>query len=214
MRYLILDLETAPLAEAAHWFDPVKPDARLKDADKIKASIEEKTADRNDKFGLNPDTCKIVAIGTFVVGADAPTVDLCRDEAEEREALIRFWALYRAVAHTKLVTFYGSKFDLPVLRMRSVYLGVDAAPLVIGPPWKSPHIDVYQDLTCDGARKDVGSLAFYGRRCGFTTLDKVNGADIAQLVAEGRWDAVRAHCESDVSLTHALANKLGLLRIV
>jgi hypothetical protein len=41
----------------------------------------------------------------------------------------------------------------------------------------------------------------------------VEGSEIAQLVKEERWAEVEAHCLSDIGLTHALANRLGLLKI-
>jgi hypothetical protein len=47
---------------------------------------------------------------------------------------------------------------------------------------------------------------------GFTTLDKVDGKDVAALAKAGNWDAIRDHCLSDVGLTHAVAERLGLLR--
>ena len=79
--------------------------------------------------------------------------------------------------------------------------------------YRSPHIDVWDALTYNGALRTAHSLAFYGKRLGIGTLDKVDGADVAKLAAAGDWDAIRDHCLSDIGLTHALANRLGLLRI-
>lgn len=212
MRYRLLDLETAPHPDAHQWVDPVSPDSRLKDPEKIKASIVEKTVERDERFGLDPDCCRIVALGYYDVGYGEPTVYLMKDEFEEREQLKLFWASYDK-HYTRLVTFNGIKFDLPVLLMRSLYLDVDHPEIVIAPPWKTSHIDLWQKLSLDGARKDVHSLAFYARRLGIGTLDKVNGADIARLAAEEKWDEIHAHCLSDIGLTHALANRLGVLKL-
>ena len=112
------------------------------------------------------------------------------------------------------MTFNGARFDLPVLIMRSLYLDVDAPELIIHPSWKSPHVDLWDVLSVQGARRDVKSLRFYAKRCGFTTLDKVDGSQIGTLVAEGKWDDVEAHCLSDLGLTHALANRLKQLKLV
>lgn len=212
MRYRILDLETVGLPEAEQWLDPVTPDARCTKPESIAKSIAEKTAERAQKFGLDPDTNRIVALGWHDVGYGDPRVMLCLDEADEIVALTLFWSTYRE-QYTKLVTFNGLRFDLPVLIMRSLYLDVDAPELTIAPAWKSPHIDLWQKLSLNGARKDVHSLAFYSRRFGIGTLDKVNGADIDKLVAEGKWSDVEAHCLSDLGLTHALANRLKLLKL-
>lgn len=211
MRTIVLDVETVGLPEATGWFDPVRPKANLKDPAKIAADIAEKTADRDDRLGLDPDCNRIVALCYHVIGGADPTVLLAKNEDDERELLKAWWLAYTAVPNTRLVTFNGHKFDLVVIQMRSVYLGVKFPRLTIAPAWKTPHLDVYQWLSFDGARRDVHSLSFYARRFGFTTLDKVSGADIARLVAEEQWQTVADHCLSDVGLLHALSNRLGLL---
>ncbi len=215
-KFRILDLETIAHPDASTWVGPLSAPSNYKDEAKIAAYIKEAEEERAAKFALNADTCRIVALGFVDVGSNDPTVYLMKDEFEEREQLKMFWESYRKL-RPRLVSFNGLHFDLPVLLMRSLYLNVDFPRIKIAPAWKSEavHTDLYQVLSLDGARdrRDVGSLAFYARRWGIGTLDKVCGADIAQLVAEGNWAAVEAHCLSDVGLTHALANKLGVLEM-
>lgn len=240
MRYRILDLETCTHPGVDGWLDPcdpdpkllepIEPDARLKDPEKkaanlaeverkraerpqlIAQSIVQRTAERNEKCALDPDCCRIVALGYYDVGYGDPTVYLMRSEFEEREQLKLFWNSYDQ-HYTRFVTFNGARFDLPVLVMRSLYLDVSHPEITFYPAWKSNHIDLYERLSCNGARRDVHSLKFYAKRMGFTTLDKVDGSQIAQLVVEERWPEIEAHCLSDIGLTHALANRLGLLKI-
>lgn len=212
MRYRICDLETIGHPDAEQWHDPPAPDARCTKPESIAKSIAEKTVERAERFGLDPDCCRIVALGWHDVGYGDPKVRLCRTEDDEYAALVEFWVTYRQQG-TRLVTFNGLRFDLPVLIMRSLYLDVDAPELVIAPAWKTPHVDLWQKLSLDGARKDVHSLAFYARRLGIGTLDKVKGSDVAQLIAEGKWQTVQEHCLSDLGLTHALANRLKLLQM-
>lgn len=210
-KFIVLDIETRALPEAAQWFDPVKPKANLVDPVKIAADIAEKEAARADGFGLDPDTCQTLAIGYAVVGGGDPFCDVTMgNEKIEKDAIEHLWWEYGKSADTRLVTFYGRQFDLPVLLRRSMYLGIKH-PRISLDRWKSPHIDVWDALTFGGALRTAHSLAFYARRCGFTTLDKVDGADIGKLAAAGEWEKIREHCLSDVGLTHALAAKLGLL---
>lgn len=210
MAYLVVDIETCAHPDAASWLEPVVPAGNLKDPVKIAASIAERTAERDDKLGLDPDLCRIVALGYHVIGHAEPECLLFSTEQEEQIGLGMFWSAY--TTGTKLVTFYGHAFDLPVLVRRSLYLGVKHPEINLD-RFKSPHIDLWQKLAV-GYPPKAHSLAFYAKRFGFTTLDKVNGSDIAGLVKDGSkeaWDAIEAHCLSDVGLAHALANKLGVL---
>lgn len=241
MRYLILDLETLPHPNAGEWLDPVEcdpalldpilPDARLKDFAKveanladvarriaarpaeIEASIKERTDARNDELGLDPDCNLIAAVGSHVVGRSEPFCDVTFGrEKDEGDALEHLWWEFNRDSETRIVSFFGRSFDLPVLLRRSMYLGVKHPKLNLD-RWKSPHIDLWDALTYGGALRKARSLSFYAKRMGFTTLDKVDGKDVAKLAKRGDWESIKNHCLSDVGLTHALANRLGLLTL-
>lgn len=217
MRYIVVDVETIAHPDAHLWVDPVTPDKRLKDPEKIEADLADKTAARDSNFALHPDTCQIVALGFYVVGQNGdPCCEVMRDEFEEREHLKQFAALYRSLDtrnEVRLVTYYGMNFDLPVLMSRAMWLDVDFPELNIDKFSEHSHakFDVWWKLSRKGAIK-AHSLKFYAKRAGIGTLDKVAGADIAQLVKDEQWDAVQAHCLSDIGLTHALANRIKLLK--
>src|SRR3990167_5052480 len=220
MAYIILDIETVPHPDAHQWAEPVKAAGNLKDPEKIAADLEAKRQKQADEFGLDPDCNRIVALGFHVVGQADPTCYLMRDEFEERQHLMLFWDIAIKTAHpaTSLnqgnfhfVTFNGLRFDLPVLMRRSMYLDVRHPELNLD-RYRTPHLDLWQKLSFNGAIS-AHSLRFYAKRMVFTTLDKVDGADIARLAAEERWPEIESHCLSDVGLTHALANRLGLLKI-
>ena len=211
MAYIILDIETIPHPDAHQWAEPVKAARNLKDPEKIAADLAEKTAKQADEFGLDPDMNRIVALGYHVVGHAEPDVFLMRDEFEERQHLLKFWDIYRSYRDVRLVTFNGFRFDLPVLMRRSMYLDVPY-PLLNLDRYRSEHLDLWQKLSYNGAIS-AHSLKFYAKRMGFGTLDKVDGSQIAQLVKEERWQEIHDHCLSDIGLTHALANRLGLLKL-
>lgn len=209
-RYLIVDLETAAHPDAKQWAEPVKADARLKDPMKVAEDIKTKEAEQIDRFGLDVDCNRIVALGFIDAAGKEPTVLLASNELEEREALNQFWTIYRQLSDTRLVTFNGFRFDLPVLMRRSMYLDVKH-PILNLDRYRSEHIDLWQKLSFNGAIS-AHSLKFYAKRLGIGTLDRVDGADIQKLVnedTEASWDAIEAHCASDVGLTHAIAVRLG-----
>lgn len=208
MRSIILDLETLPNPDASQWVGPItKAPATYKKPESIAAYLEEANAEQFDKFSLDPDTCVLAAIGFHVVGHSEPTVHVCSNISEEREGLKKLWAVY-SQRPSRFVTFNGNGFDLPVLVARSILLDVAEFPMSFEftPPWKSPHLDLYEWKKQRGGGK-AKSLSFYARQYGFTTLDKVDGSQIAQLAKEGRWSEIHDHCLSDVGLTHALANR-------
>jgi hypothetical protein len=216
MVYVILDIETLAHPDAHLWVDPVKPDARLRDPVKIEDDIKEKTAARDAAFGLHPDTNIICALGYHVVGGDDPTCLLMRDEYEEREMVRQFWDVYRALdkrQEVRLVTFFGLSFDIPTLLSRSMWLDVEY-PEISTDKYRSPHApyDLCWRLSRHGAIKPM-SLKFYAKRAGLGTLDKVDGSQIAELVKADDWNGVEQHCLSDIGLTHALANRMKVLKV-
>lgn len=216
MVYVILDIETLAHPDAHLWVDEVKPDARLKDPEKIAASIAEKTADRDAALALHPDTNVICALGYHVVGREDPTCLLMRDEYEEREMIRQFWDVYLALdkrQEVRLVTFFGLSFDVPTLLSRSMWLDLDH-PEISTDKYRSPHApyDLCWRLTRNGAIKPM-SLKFYAKRAGLGTLDKVDGSQISELAKAEDWTAIEQHCLSDIGLTHALANRMKVLKV-
>lgn len=212
MRYRLTDLETAALPDAATWVEdePISAPSNYKDADKIAAYIKDAEAKRSERFSLDADTCRIVALGYHDLPTGEPIVDICKDEAEEKAALVRYWASYRE-RPTRIVGFNSARFDLVVLLMRSLFLSVPHPPITIAPAWKSDHIDLWERLSLGGARRDVKSLRFYARRLGIPIYDDVSGSDVARLVAEGDYEKVYNHCLFDLDLTRALAERIGAI---
>jgi hypothetical protein len=56
------------------------------------------------------------------------------------------------------------------------------------------------------------SLKAFCKRFGIQVADDITGKDVPSLAAAGEWESVRAHVESDVALTVALARKLRILQ--
>jgi predicted PolB exonuclease-like 3'-5' exonuclease len=211
-RALILDVETVACDGAAAFLEPVDAPANYKDPIKIAEYIASASTKALDKCSLDPDLCRIVAIGWLLDGEPEPQIVIAETESQETTALEMFWdaAALPGGGVRRLASFYGLSFDLPVLIRRSQYLGV-SYPLLNLDKYRTPHLDLHARLTFNGVTK-THSLEFYVKRFGLVVpSDDVDGSDIATLVAAGEWEKVRRHCEIDVLKTAALARRLGFL---
>jgi hypothetical protein len=207
MRTLILDIATAPLENAADYIttDDITAPSNYKDPAAIARYVDAEKAKRLEKAALDPDTCRVTALGwQSDTGSD---IELARDEDDEREVIraILTFALDR-----QIVTFNGFKFDLPVLMRRCAYLGVPMPDLNLD-RYRSPHVDLYDRLTFRGAITGH-LLSWYVKRHGWTDLVKpLTGAEEAQVPQSGRWDELAQSVRHDLTATARLAQWLGVL---
>lgn len=203
-RKLIIDLETVAIDDAAQYIEPVSAPSNYKDPEKIRAYEAEAAKTAIDKCALDPDLCRIVAIGHMLEDDPQPVVSCVRNEDSERLALTLFW---RIASDRLFVSFNGFKFDLPVLMRRSLYLGVEH-PVLNLDKYRSHHIDLYNRLTYNGVLP-AHSLRFYCARFGIQVDDLTTGKDIAEMARKQDFDGIRHHCRADVLATRDLAKRLG-----
>jgi hypothetical protein len=210
MSALIIDIECVGIDTASDYLEPIEAPSNYKDEAKKAEYIATATAKAIDRCALDPDLARIVALGSGEVeGPDS--VILCRDEETEAAALD---ALGKRITNAAgvvrpIVSFNGFGYDLPVLMRRAQYLGVNF-PMLNVDKYRSPHIDLMQRLSFNGAIKPH-SLRFYASRFGMAINDPHTGAEIAELVKKGDWRAVEEHCLADLAQTRFLAQKLRLI---
>jgi hypothetical protein len=201
---MVLDIETAPDLSVIPLLPPVEAAGNLKDPEKIKASLAERTEKQLATMALEPDYGRIVCIGT-----DAGVVT-CPDEKAEALALAWFWEQWNA--HRSAAIGYNViGFDLPFILTRSWILGVSCPRLEIRKYGMPGVLDLMLMLSHNGA-KDFRKMDFWIKRLNIDLPDDpVSGKDIPALVEAGNWAAVTAHCKADVEKTAALATRLGVL---
>lgn len=206
----ILDIETCPLENAGDYLDlsDISAPANYRDEAKIKAYCDEKRAEIIAKAALDLDLCRVVAIGWMREDWNEPVVVYAMDERTEARTIKDFWD---ALDNRITIGYNQVGFDLPILLRRSLYLGVPAPAMSLD-KYRSPHIDLQQRLSLNGT-KPYRSLNWYCKRMKLDVpCDDTSGKDIGQLVSEGKWDDVAAHCKADVIKTATLAHRLGVLR--
>ena len=143
---------------------------------------------------------------------------ICRTEADEAHTL----DIFRNSVHhlrstclmatdTKLVTFNGLSFDLPVLITRYRLLGLTPLTCDVRKYGSKDVIDLMADLTFNdnaGAAILSRSQASLARRFGIPTPDPTSGKDVAAMVAAGDYDAVAAHCQADLDVLRELYRRV------
>lgn len=226
---IVFDCETYRIDDASAYLEPivlepVKADGRLTDPAKIAADLAKKEREQADTLArktqeqladcaLYPYTSRIVALGWAWEGDEVASVRIVPTEATETRVLREFWAMV-VDAGTQwvqpLVGFNSRGFDLPLLMVRSMLLGVPYPALNID-RYRSPHPDVMLALTFTGAIK-ARSLRWYAKRFGLPLDDAFSGAEIGQLVESDNWDAIEAHCRWDVLTCKAIAERIGMLK--
>jgi hypothetical protein len=206
-KLVFFDIETAPMVGAEEYVDyNQQPPRNYKKPESIAAWQRTAVAEQLDKAALDPDLCRVVAIGWSTEDDGDVHSLLARNETEERQAISAFWD---AVGWGCVVGYNCIGFDLPVLLRRSMYLGIqDKAPDFYLNKYRPSAnvVDVMVRLSMEGLLS-YRSLEWYARRFGVATkkVAAVTGRDIPRLVGNGCWNLVRDHVEDDVRLLRYLA---------
>jgi predicted PolB exonuclease-like 3'-5' exonuclease len=209
---IVFDVEAVAIDGAGNYLEPVAAPGNYKDPEKIAAYCEQAQREALNRAALDIDLGRIVALGTMGDGESEPTVNLARDEDDERDILIEFWATVTAPGFSRptLIGFNCLGYDLPLMLRRSLYLDVKTPRFQMGKYRHDGIEDLMLSLSFDGAVKYRG-LSFYAKRFGLDVEDDTTGKDIAALHAAGDWEGIKAHCAADVRKTAMLARRVGVL---
>jgi predicted PolB exonuclease-like 3'-5' exonuclease len=131
-------------------------------------------------------------------------------DGDEASFLARTW---KRVRGKTLVTFHGRGFDLPVLELRSLKLGVPAPGWFSHGRCASPdeHQDLYDLFSNDGAAP-AAPLDLYAKLVGLPGKEDVAGKDVRGLYAAGALERIAAYCTTDVVQTWLLYLRFRLLQ--
>lgn len=211
MRWLIIDVASAPLPDADTYLEGVvRAPSNYKDEAKIAEYITEKTAERLQMAATDLDLARITGLGTLHAGDRDPNVHVGGLEADER-AMLKHAADMIGKGDTQIITYAGHSFDLPLLMRRAKYLGI-AFPWINLDRFRSNHVDLCEVLS-DRNPQRRRSLQFYAKRLGWTDIHKtLSGAEEAQVPTSGKWEDLEASLRHDVMATHRLAQWWGAIK--
>lgn len=210
MSYLILDVASAPIANAADFLadEPINAPANYKDPAKIAAYVEEKRLELLEKAALDLDLACITGIGYQLPGEEVRVL-MAQTEKDEARIVREIGQLIDSGLN--LVTFNGQRFDLPLLMRRAAYLGIWQFPIINLDRYRSPHSDLWQRLTLNGA-VSAHALGFYVRRHKWTDLVKpLSGADESRVHVTGQWAELEDSLRHDVTAVQRLARWIGAI---
>ena len=205
-RFLALDLETVPDEDlvAAVDGDPDRP---------YEEKLRRLLAERRSRSGGRTDFLPIPYHRPVVA---------CTLEAEERDGMLRVvdagaWTdragdeasflrrTWQRIAGRTVVSFHGRGFDLPVLEMRSLKLGIPAPRWFQGARAEGAeeHLDLIE-LLSNGRAAPAAPLDLYAKLVGLPGKEEVAGRDVHALYAAGALDRIAAYCMTDVVQTWLL----------
>ena len=209
----MLDLETVPdeaLVEAVD-ADPSRPYADK--LGRLLAARRAQSGGRSDFLPL-PYHRPVVACSLEAVedGGALRVVDvLCWTDrrSSEESFLDRTW---RALSGSTVVTFHGKGFDLPVLELRSLKLGLSVPSWFSAgrQPLPEDHHDLFELLSNNGTAPSA-PLDLYAKLIGLPGKEGVLGKDVALLYGRGELDTIAGYCMSDVVQTWLVYLRYRLL---
>jgi predicted PolB exonuclease-like 3'-5' exonuclease len=143
------------------------------------------------------------------IGATVRLVDLGRwtDEGDDEAAFLS--QTWERLEGRTLVTFHGRGFDLPVLELRSLKLGVPAPVHFAGGRGPERHVDLYEALSRGGSAP--APLDLYAKLVGLPGKEDTAGKDVPRLHAQRAFDRIAAYCMTDVVQTFLLFLRWRLL---
>jgi len=212
-RFVTLDLETVPDERLVAAVDGQSSRPYAEQLQRVVADRRARTGGRSDFLPLPYHrpvaACLLEAVedGGLLAVSD---VEAWTDrKGSEPDFLDRLWGRLEGAT---VVTFHGRGFDLPVLELRSLKLGVPAPGWFAGPrlPGSAEHLDVKELLSAPGS-SGAAPLDLYAKLVGLPGKEDVAGQDVGALYAAGALDRIAAYCMTDVVQTFLLLLRHRLL---
>jgi predicted PolB exonuclease-like 3'-5' exonuclease len=115
-----------------------------------------------------------------------------------------------------LVSFNGRQFDIPVMELQALRLGIPT-PLHFSDAGshrydEDRHLDLFEFISNRGAARLRGGLDLLLKLIGLPGKVGIDGSQVQRLFDEGRLDEIHRYCRSDVIQTYFLFLRVQLIR--
>lgn len=209
-RFVALDIETIPDEGLVSAVDGEPSRPYQEQLSRLLAARRAQSGGRSDFLPL-PYHRPVAAcwIEAEEIGAQVRIVDLGRWTDEGRDEAAFLATTWERLAGRALVTFHGSGFDLPVLELRALKLGVPAPSQTAAGRVPERHVDLYDVLSRGGSAP--APLDLYAKLVGLPGKEGTAGKDVQGLYARGARDRIAAYCMTDVVQTWLLFLRSRLL---
>jgi len=204
-----LDIETAPLPDAAEHFDEADVKiGNLKDPEKIEAKIKKAREEFVNRAALSWLTGRITCICLYNEEQSIPLYIGNGEGMDDEEGILRaFWAIY---AGRRFVTYNGYSFDMQFIIMRSLVLGLGVDIELRGRKHlRNLHGDRHIDLI--NLFDSCGNWQGMGKVCKAILGEGKTGtgAEAIELFEQGKHVELAEYCMKDAELTWKLWQKIG-----
>jgi predicted PolB exonuclease-like 3'-5' exonuclease len=212
-RYLVLDLETVPDEALVSAVDSEPSRPYTDKVGRLLAARRAQSGGRSDFLPI-PYHRPVTACWLEATERDGEieVTDLgCWTDRQASESAFLEHTWKRLEGRT-LVTFHGRGFDLPVLELRSLKLGLSVPSWFAAGRLGAPddHHDLLELLSNGGAAPSA-PLDLYAKLVGLPGKEGVSGKDVAVLYTQDALARIAGYCMSDVVQTWLLYLRYRLL---
>lgn len=158
-------------------------------------------------LSTNPIQCRICS-ASFAID-DGPIINIyCGDDNAKETALLQ--AVWFAIRSTQRIVGFGVDFfDMPVLRARSMILGVTPSRMVDSKKHGNHQVLDLGTVLFNGSIPKGNGLGVVCKSLGIKSdLPETTGADVYPMFMSGRSDRLIAYNNDDVKITRSLHHKM------
>lgn len=218
--FFVFDIETVPCIETARTFLDLTPEAS---DDEVVAKLTEYhsgiTNGQNDFFRqlFHKIICVSFIIGTIQVihgGKEKYLIKSIKTggrNGETEEEILRELFSYLNKHHSRLISFNGRGFDLPVLQYRAMKYGIDAKWIYSDGYYNYNHrysiekhcdlLDMFSNFGASARVKMAEVASLFKIPC---KIGGVSGADVYPMWKDGKIEDICNYCENDVLATYIM----------